>query len=201
MNLFPTRYRLGRSGSRSGGRPEDGRETPRAAADSRTVRGRLWRGTKLVLGAPVAAFPLGQIVRNGRLIGGLVSDLRRGPPPPRFVPRRRDGKLDKAATAYALGLTEAQLDAWLARRRRQTAAMAYVAFGLGWVFVLAWLVRVLGLEWTGQRLWAAVQFAPFCSAFFLTAFQQAHANWQIRTGVLGSAGDYLRSDEPFWPRP
>lgn len=46
----------------------------------------------------------------------------------------------------------------------------------------------------------AMQFAPFCLVFFLAAFRQAHVNWQLRTGVLGSAGDYLRSAEPFFPR-
>jgi len=47
---------------------------------------------------------------------------------------------------------------------------------------------------------AGLQFAPFCLVFFLAAFQQAHVNWQLRTGRLGSAGEYLRSADPFWPR-
>ena len=200
MDLFPDLNSSERP-TQPGTRPGNPDERPAEARQPRPPRGWIWRGTKLVLGAPLSAFPLGQIVRNGRQIGSLVSDLRQGPRPPRAVPQHRDGMLDKVATASAFGLSEAELDERLALRRRQTARMAYFAFGLGWMSVAAWLLRLLHLDWMGQRLMAALQFAPFCLAFFLTAFKQAHVNWQIRTGQLGSAGDYLRSAEPFWPRP
>jgi len=154
-----------------------------------------------VLGAPLSAFPLGQITRNGQQqLGSLVSYLRQGPKPPRAVPQHREGKLDKAATAFVYELSETELEKFLSLRRRQTARMAYYAFGLGCISVIAWLLRLLDLDATGQRSMAALQFAPFCLVFFLTAFKQAHVNWQLRTGLLGSAGDYLRSAEPFWPR-
>lgn len=200
MDPFPGRYRPTR--------PRKGTSRPAGAAPAeqtpaertRRVRRALWTGAKLVVGAPFAAFPLGRIARGGRFIGALASDLRRGASPPRFAPATRGGKLDRAATARAFGLTVAQLDAWLARRRRTTAGVAYLAFTLGCAAVLAWVWRLLHLEWTGQRVWAALQFAPVCLVFFLTAFHQAYLNWQIRTGTLGSAGDYLRSAEPFWPR-
>ena len=182
-------------------RPGNPDDRPAEARHPRPRRGWIWRGTKLVLGAPLSAFPLAQIIRNGRQIGSLASDLRQGPRSPQSVPQHRDGKLDKAATANAFGLSEAELEKRLALRRRQTARMAYFAFGLGWMSVAAWLLRLLHLDWMGQRLMAALQFAPFSLAFFLTAFKQAHVNWQIRTGQLGSAGDYLRSAELFWPRP
>ncbi len=200
MDLFPDHNSSERptQSDTKPGKPDD---RPAEARQPRSPRSWIWRGTKLVLGAPLSAFPLGQIIRNGRQIGSLVSDLRQGSEPPRAVPRHRDGKLDKATTAIAYGLSEAELDKRLALRRRQTARMAYFAFGLGWIAVAAWLLRLLHLDWAGQRLMAALQFAPFCLAFFLTAFKQAHVNWQVRTGLLGSAGDYLRSAEPFWPRP
>lgn len=178
-------------------------ELPASPADTglrRTKRGFIWRGTKMALGAPIAALSLGQIMQNGRLIRGLVSDLRRGPPPPAVVPRELDGRLDFSATAGAYGLSEWELKEHLDRRRRQTAMMAYLAFGLGLVFVGLWFWRLLELDWTGQRLLAGLQFAPFCLVFFLAAFQQAHVNWQLRTGRLGSAGEYFRSAEPFLPR-
>ena len=200
MDLFPD-FNPSERPTRPDTRPGNPDDRTAEARQPRPRRGWIWRGTKLVLGAPLSAFPLGQIVRNGRQIGSLVSDLRQGPRPPRVVPQHRDGTLDKAATAYALRLSEAELDERLAQRRRQTARMAYFAFGLGWMSVAAWLLRLLHLDWMGQRLMAALQFAPFCLAFFLTAFKQAHVNWQLRTGQLGSAGDYLRSTEPFWPRP
>jgi len=200
MDLFSDRNssdRPARSDSTSGN-PAD---RPAEARQSRPPRSWIWRGTKLVLGAPLSAFPLRQIIRNGRQIGSLVSDLRRGSESPRAVPQHREGKLDRAATAFVYEMSETELDKLLSLRRRQTARMAYFAFGLGWISVVAWLLRLLELDWTGQRLMAALQFAPFCLAFFLTAFKQAHVNWQLRTGLLGSAGDYLRSAESFWPRP
>jgi len=179
--------------------PDDLNDRSPGARRPRSTRGWMWRGAKLVVSAPFAAFPVEQIVRNGRLVADLVSDFRRGPKPPQTVPQQFSGKLDRTATALVLGLSEHELDQHLALRRRHTAKMAYLAFGLGWVFVGAWLVRLLDMGWTGQRLLAALQFAPFCLVFFLTAFKQAHVNWQLRTGVLGSAGDYLRSAAPFWP--
>lgn len=203
MELLP-KFRLRpspRPGEAPGPSPRPGTAAPETGARPRTVRNRLWRGAKLVLTAPVAALSVDRIVRGGRLIGGLVSDLRRGPPPPRPIPRRNDGRLDRMAAAFMLGLTERQMEGFLARRRRQTALLAYLAFAMGWLCVIAWLVRLLDLDRTGQRLWVALQFAPFCLVFFLAALQQAHANWQLRTGLLGSVGDYLRTTEAFWPRP
>ena len=52
----------------------------------------------------------------------------------------------------------------------------------------------------GGRFWAAVQFLPFCAAFFVLAFRNAWANWQLRTRRLAPAGAYLRTAEGFWPR-
>ena len=40
---------------------------------------------------------------------------------------------------------------------------------------------------------------PFCAVFFLLAFKNAWQNWQLRTGRLGSALDYLTTTERFWP--
>ena len=199
MDLFPKEYRSDRpdtdterSADISGKSAETGRP--------RFKRGFLWRSTKLAFGGPVKALSLDQIAQSGRYIGSLVSDLKRGPAPVPDIPRQPDGKLDRLATAHAYRLTEAELDERLALRRRQTARMAYLAFGLAWLFLGAWLIRLLSLDGTGQRMLTAVQFAPFCLVFFLAAFRQAHINWQLRTGVLGSAGDYLRSAEPFFPR-
>ncbi len=175
-------------------------DRPPQGGRRRTKRGYIWRGTRLVLGAPIAALSLPQILQNGRLIRGLISDLRRGPLPPRAVPIDPDGSLDFSATAVAYGVSEKELGARLARRRVQTATMAYLAFALGCTFIGLWFWRLLELDGTGLRLLVGLQFAPFCLVFFLAAFQQAHINWQLRTGRLGTAGDYLRSPDPFWPR-
>ncbi len=200
MDLFPNLDPSGRPFSSEDRRRHPDEGNPAEGSQARLPRGWVWRGAKLVLGAPVAAFPLSQIVRNGRQLGRIASDLRRGPEPPHALPRQQDGTLDMAEMAFISGLSEGELGERFALRRRQAAMTAYIAFGLGWVFVALWLLRLLSLGWTGQRLLTALQFAPFCLVFFLTAFKHAHANWQMRTGLLGSAGDYVRSPEPFWPR-
>lgn len=205
MTLFPNRQRPdwrkpaeeGEAAEQEGFEQPD---KPPAAGRRRTKQGYVWRGTKMVLGAPIAALSLGQIMQNGRLIRGLVSDIKRGPLPPRVIPITPDGKLDFSATAIAYGLSTRDLEAHLAKRRGQTATMAYLAFALGCTFVALWFWRLLELDGTAVRLLVGLQFAPFCLVFFLAAFQQAHVNWQLRTGRLGSAGDYLRSPEPFLPR-
>ena len=199
MDLFPKEYRSGRP-TPEAERPAVISGNPDEMERPRAKRGFVWRGTKLVLGGPVKALSLDQIAQGGRFISNLVSDLKRGPAPKPAIPRQPDGKLDRLATAHAYGLSEVQLDECLALRRRQTARLAYLAFGLAWLFLGAWLIRLLSLDGTGQRMLTAVQFAPFCLVFFLAAFRQAHVNWQLRTGLLGSAGDYLRSAEPFFPR-
>ena len=199
MDLFPKDYRSDRP-STGADRSIDSGGKPAEAERPRSKRGFLWRGTKLAFGGPAKALSLDQIAQSGRFIGSLVSDLKRGPAPAPAIPRQPDGKLDRLATAYAYGLSEAELDERLALRRRQTARMAYLAFGLAWLFLVAWLIRLVSLDGTGQRMLTAVQFTPFCLVFFLAAFRQAHVNWQLRTGVLGSASDYLRSAEPFFPR-
>lgn len=199
MDLFPKEFRSDRPTTETEPSADTGGQ-PAKTERPRSKRGFLWRGTKLAFGGPVSALSLDQVAQNGRLIGSLVSDLKRGPVPAPTIPRQANGKLDRLATAYAYGLSEVELDERLALRRRQTARMAYLAFGLAWFFLAAWLLRLLSLDGTGQRMLTAVQFAPFCLVFFLAAFRQAHVNWQLRTGVLGSAGDYLRSAEPFFPR-
>ena len=161
----------------------------------------LWRGTKFVVTSPFSAVPYRQIGRGAHLMRDLASSLQRCLQEPRAVPQGRDGKLDMLATAFLHGITEADLEDMLLRRRTYTAAAAYASFALGWLFVALWISRLLNVSWSGGRWLTAIEFAPFCLVFFLTAFKQAHVNWVLRTRTLGTAGDYLRSPAPFWPRP
>lgn len=199
MDLFPKDHRDERPDIEAG-RSADTGGKPSGTERLRPKRSALWRGAKLAFGGPVSALSLDQIARGGRFIGNLVSNLKHGAAPLSAIPQQPDGTLDRAAMMRAYGLTNAEFDECIALRCRQTARMAYAAFGLAWLFLAAWLIRLLSLDGTGQRILAAVQFAPFCLMFFLAAFRQAHLNWQLRTGVLGSARDYLCSAEPFFPR-
>lgn len=167
----------------------------------RSILGSVWRGTRATVATPFLAFPASQIIENARLIRALarqIGNRDRRPEPQVFLDD--DGRLDELATSFRLGLTTEQLRVRLAARRRQTASWAYASFGLGCVFLALWTLRSLAWEFHGSRVLAALEFTPFCVIFFIVAFKYAHQNWQLRTGRLGSAGDYLRSPEPFLPR-
>lgn len=164
--------------------------------------GRFWRGTKSTVRAPFSTFPAAAIGENARLLRRLFDQVRRGAEEDARTRtfRTEDGRLDVPATAFNLGLTAGKLELRILARRRQTARLAYGLFGLGCVFVLLWVGRGLTSGLSGPHLVGALQFTPFVAIFFLVAFKNAQVNWQLRTGQLGSAADYLRSPEPFLPR-
>ncbi|USQ74674.1 hypothetical protein NF552_25775 (plasmid) [Roseomonas mucosa] len=140
-----------------------------------------------------------EIVRNGRFIQDLAAAVRQGPGAPKRIFAAPDGRLDMAATAMSHGLTVPALEERVGERRRQTARIAYMAFAGGWLVLVWWLWQALTTPWSGSRMVLGMEFIPFCAAFFLLAFKNAWLNWQLRTGRLGSAMEYLSTAERFWP--
>jgi hypothetical protein len=139
-------------------------------------------------------------IRGGaRLIGELAAALRRSKPEAAGPITDEDGHLDIAETAFTMGISERELQQLRAARRNQTARVAWGCFVAAWAFLGLWAWQAMGTPWSQERVWAAVQFLPFCAAFFVLAFRSAWQNWQLRTGNLGSASTYLRTAEPFWP--
>lgn len=136
---------------------------------------------------------------SGRLIRDLSAALRQGPADPPRIYGDVDQRLDVAATALSHGLSVASLKKRVVLRRRQTTRLAYLAFGGGWLIFALWLWQALSMPWSAGRVILGLEFIPFCAAFFLLAFKNAWQNWQLRTGRLGSAMDYLTTTEPFWP--
>jgi hypothetical protein len=147
----------------------------------------------------VRAFPAEEVVKSGRWIAALFGWLRWGRTRAGQVDVGADRRFDLAATAYRYGASVAQLEAVLAARQRATARFAYLAFGLGWLFFLAWLYRAATMPWTTGHVLPLLEFAPFCLVFFLVAFRAALQNFQIRTRRLARASEYLRTSESFWP--
>lgn len=191
MDLFPKAS----SGRRADGAQSGSNTTSRKPSRLR----RLWRGVRFVVGGPVATIGVREIKQGAGLIRSLADVLRTGSQPDRRLRARVDGTLDVAATAFSHGLTVAELERRLKARRRQTARAAYLAFALGWGLLALWLWQALDTPWSYARVASAVEFLPFCAAFFLVAFRNAWLNWQLRVRRLGSAADYLRTSEPFWP--
>lgn len=154
------------------------------------------RGVRL----PFSTFPAEAVRENARLIGNLAEHLHGRPDSEPKLHRTEDGRIDLRATAFALGEASHALERRILVRRRQTARAAYVSLALGAASVVVWLWRAWTSPMQETHLLGALNFLPFCLVFFLVAFRNAHINWQLRTGELGSAGAYLRSPAPFLPR-
>ena len=142
---------------------------------------------------------LEDIRESGRMIRGLSAALRQGPADPPRIYADTDHRLDLAATAFSYGLSVASLKERVVQRRRQTTHLAYLSFAGGWLVFALWLWQALSTPWSAGRMILGLEFIPFCAAFFLLAFKNAWQNWQLRTGRLGSAMDYLTTTKPFWP--
>jgi hypothetical protein len=147
---------------------------------------------------PVKSFPGEEVVKGGRLIGGLVESVKRRPRRRGGFRFHEDGSFDLVATAFLFGMNVHELEIRLDEKRRQSARNAYLCFGLGWVSFGAWLWRAATMPWTVGHILPAVEFAPFCLIFFLVAFQCGLLNYQIRRRRSASAWDYLTA-EVFWP--
>ena len=180
--------------------PTLGNEKNRANVAKRSAWGRIWGGMKWVAASPLESFPRDQIVKNAHLIRSLAGVVFGGYQGDGRLRTGDDRDFDLDATAFNYGISVYDLEVLLARRQRSTARAAYLAFGIGWLFFLAWLANAASMPWTVGRLLPVLEFVPFCLMFFLTAFGAALRNFQIRTRRLATAGEYLRTEGSFWPR-
>lgn len=165
---------------------------------ARSFLGKLWGRIKWVARQPFRAFPRREVERGGQLIRALASGKA-------GEGRRRlyinaDRTIDWEATAFWHGVTVYELERLSQRRRRETARMAYILFGIGWAAFLGWVHQAATLSWTPGRVLALLEFAPFCLIFILCAFQSALQNFRLRTGRMATPWEYLLTDEAFWPR-
>lgn len=179
--------------------PGGKREQGSRSAKRTSAIGKAWIGVRWIAGSPLRTLPREEIASSARLIGSLVDRLRRGFRPDTRFRVGDDRGFDLEATAFSHGISVEQLEGWLASRRRETARMAYLSFGLGWLFFFGWVYRAATMKWTLGHMLPAVEFAPFCMVFFLMAFRSALANYQIRMQRLASAKEYLFTAESFWP--
>lgn len=161
--------------------------------------GKVVRATGSLFGGPADWFDRRGIAQGASLIRALLIALRIRP---KGDPLRTAnvGEFDLRATAFTCGLSVSALEARLAVRRRQTAWLAYGAFALGCLFLLAWVWQALRMAWSAPRLVSALGFLPFCVLFFLLAFYNALLNFQIRGRRLASWHEYLVTSESFLPR-
>jgi hypothetical protein len=102
--------------------------------------------------------------------------------------------------AFLHGQGRRTFEGTLEKRRRSTARNAWIFFGLGVMFFVAWLYRLVTMTWTVNATLTALQFTPACAVFFLLAFRFALENYQIRQGRKVSVLEFLQTADGFWPR-
>ncbi len=110
------------------------------------------------------------------------------------------GAFDLDASAFLHGKRRAAFEDALAVRQRSTARNAWIFLGLGALFFLGWLYRLITMTWTANATLTALQFTPACAVFFLLAFRFGLENYQIRMRRKATAMEYLGAARGFWPR-
>jgi hypothetical protein len=110
------------------------------------------------------------------------------------------GEFDLDAMAFLHGQGRRTFEGTLEGRRRSTARNAWIFLGLGTMFFLAWLYRLLTMTWTVNATLTALQFTPACAVFFLLAFRFGLENYQIRQRRKVGVFEFLGTSNGFWPR-
>ncbi|TRL24699.1 hypothetical protein FM996_20300 [Methylosinus sporium] len=160
---------------------------------------RAWSGVKWIGSIPGRAFPKHEVADGGRVLSGLLTEVRRGVRGDARFRVDEDRHFDLEATAFLHGMKVWQVENLMQRRRRQTALSAYIFFGAGWALFAYWLFEIAITPWASWSIAPVLEFAPFCLFLFLTAFQIALQNYQLRTRRLATAWEYLTTSEQFWP--
>ena len=109
------------------------------------------------------------------------------------------GAFDLDASAFLHGQRRSVFEDALAVRQRSTARNAWILLGLGVLFFLGWLYRLLTMTWTVNATLTALQFTPACAVFFLLAFRFGLENYQIRMRRKVTVMEYLSAPGGFWP--
>ena len=162
-------------------------------------RGTLWRGLRLVAGAPVACFGYRQIADNADTIKTLIGDIRVGPKPDHRVRLAPDRTLDVAAMAWDAHVSPLEIERQLGNRKHQTARATFLYLLGAGLFVAFTLYHAIATFPVLPTLSYLLTTASICCCFCCMAFYNALVNWQIRTRRLGSAREFLNADETWWP--
>ena len=162
-------------------------------------RGRgLWGTLGAVLRGPVDAFNPRQVAEGAQMIGRLVQVIKAGPQADPRVRVVDDGSLDIAAIAFLAGASQADIQRQLRIRRRQTAIATYCYLTGGVGFLTLWTFEALLLP-SYVSLPYIIGLVGLCAVFFLSAFYNALTNWQARTLRLGTAREFLATEDSWWP--
>lgn len=158
----------------------------------------MWGTLGSLLRGPVDAFNPRQVVEGAHTIGRLAEIIRSGPQPDLRIRVEQDHSLDLPAIAFLAGASETEIRRQMANRRKQSAIATYCYLLGGAGFFLAWIYAAL-LQTGYVSLIYVLGLVGFCTVFFLSAFYNALINWQVRTRRLGSAREFLATEDSWWP--
>ena len=156
-------------------------------------------GVRKTLGAPIACIGVEQIAENARLIRRLAQTIRTGPGPDPMVRVKPDRTLDVAVMSWEAQVPVTEIERLLANRRRQSRQATWSYLAGGTVFVVLGFIHAASLLPALPTLLYALSTAAICCCFFLMAFYNALINWQVRTRRLGTAHEFLDTDETWRP--
>jgi hypothetical protein len=160
--------------------------------------GRLRSGIKLVLPEFRRVLGVDQIVNCAALIGDLAGRPKAALGVDHPAPFHDGRCLDVEAMAASHGICVGEIHDLMLNRRRQTARSVFCHLCGGGGFLALWLVEAFRTP-AYTSVPYVLGLLALCSAFFLSAFYNALVNWQIRTLRLGTAAEFLRTDESWWP--
>lgn len=158
----------------------------------------LWRTLGSLLRGPVDAFNPKQVAQGAQTIGRLVEVIKAGPQADPRIRVADDGSLDLAAIAFLAGASQAEIERQLWNRRRQSAIATYCYLIGGAGFLALWTFEAL-LQPSYASLPYILGLVGLCAVFFLSAFYNALVNWQARTLRLGTAREFLMTEDSWWP--
>ena len=142
-----------------------GRPTPCKRQRLRFLR-QSTEGARWLFASPAEWFGLKTIRSNAASIGQTYDQIRAPRARDRRFKTNGDRGFDMVSTAFAYGISVEELERRLAARRRQSAFLAYVLFGLGCALGLAWAWVALRTATGGGRAILLIQFLPFLDLFY-----------------------------------
>lgn len=109
------------------------------------------------------------------------------------------GRIAMEHYAQIGGVQAGELAILLQRRRIETARATRLNLAFALLFLLVWAWSVFSTPAGFAGLLLLLSGLGMCLLFLARAVVEAHTNWQIRTGRMGTLREFLATDEAWLP--
>lgn len=109
------------------------------------------------------------------------------------------GRITMEHYAQLGGVQAGELAVLLQRRRVETTRATRLNLAFGLVFLVVWVWSVCSTPAGFAGLLLLLAGLGVCLLFLARAVVEAHTNWQIRTGRMGTLHEFLATDEGWMP--